>query len=121
MTRTFLTYALVGFLASIHYGLVLWGSTELGGSNQGGVLVAQIAALAFHFVVNVRVTFQWSKVTRQLVRRYVAYQLVINLALAGTGFFLLNLGIIHPFLTGIVSTGFIGVAGFFLAKFWVFA
>lgn len=121
MTREFLTYALVGFLASIIYGLVLWGSTGLIGSNLGAVLIAQIAALAFHFVVNANVTFRSLKITRQILRRYVAYQLAINLALAGLSLFLLQLGLIHPLIIGIVSTGLIGVAGFLLAKFWVFA
>jgi len=121
MTREFLTYALVGFLASIIYGLVLWGSTYLIGSNLGAVLIAQIAALAFHFVVNANVTFRSLKITRKIMRRYVAYQLAINLALAGLSLLLLQLGLIHPLIVGIASTGLIGVAGFFLAKFWVFA
>lgn len=51
----------------------------------------------------------------------MAYQLAINLAMAGSSLFLLQLGIFHPVVVGLVSTGLIGVVGFLLAKFWVFA
>lgn len=121
MMRKFLTYAMVGFLAAIVYGLALWGSTDLVGSNFGAVLIAQIVAIAFHFVVNASVTFRSSKITRQILGRYVAYQLAINLAMAGSSLFFLQLGIFHPVVVGLVSTGLIGVVGFLLAKFWVFA
>ena len=121
MRWQFLFFAALGFLASIIYWLELWGTNELIGPSLGAILIARTVALIFPFVINTSVTFRSVKTTRQIMRRYVADQLAINLTLAGLTLFLLQLEIIHPITAGIFSNGLIGVAEFFLAKFWVIA